>query len=143
MHPALTAPLAVAIALPALSLLTGRGALAPVNASAHWLWPEAGRDGFDPRETPVGLATNLAAGAMWGGVMALALRRTQAPVLTAAGVAAGAALLDYGLLPRRMSPGWEKALPVGAVAAGFAALAVGMLAGTVEERAEPRFPVYG
>lgn len=133
----------MAIALPALSMLTGRGALAPVNASAHWLWSEAGRDGFDPRETPVGLATNLAAAAMWGGVMGWALRRTQAPVATALGVAAGAALLDYGLLPRRLSPGWERVLPNGAVAAGFAALAVGMMAGTVQERAGMAFPEYG
>lgn len=143
MHPALTAPIAMALALPALSVMTGRGALAPVNASAHWLWPEAGRDGFDPRETPVGVATNLGAAAMWGGVMALALRRTGAPVATAVGVAAGAAVLDYALLPRRLSPGWERVLPVGAVAAGFAALAVGMLAGTVEERAGTAFPDRG
>lgn len=133
MHPALTTPVAVALALPALSMAQGRGALAPINASSHWLWPGAGRDGFHPAETGVGLATNLAAAAMWGGVMALALRRTRSPMATAAAVATGAALLDYGLLPRRLSPGWEKALPKGAVGAAFAAMAIGMLAGTLED----------
>lgn len=139
MHPSLTTPLAVAVALPALALWSGRRPLAAVNASSHWLWPGAGEDGgYHLGETLVGAATNLAAAAMWGAVMAATLRRTGAPVPTAIGVAAGAALLDYALLPRRLSPGWERALPRGAVAAGFAAMAAGMMLGTIEAEGESR-----
>lgn len=131
LHPSVTAPVAISLALPMLSALHGRPPLAAIGASSHWLWPEAGADGrFHPGETGVGIATNLVAAAMWGAVMAATLRRTAAPPLTVAvAVAVGAAVIDYGVLPRRLSPGWDRVLsPVGVVA-GFVALAVGMAAG--------------
>ncbi len=133
MHPALTTPLATGIALPLIALAYGAPPLAPINASAHWLDRTAGATPRPhPLFTPVGLVTNLAAAAMWGGIMGAALSRTRSPALTAIAVAASAAVLDYGLIPRRLSPGWELALPPRAVAAAFAAMAVGMAAGTIE-----------
>lgn len=128
--PGLGATLLLTVALPALSVIAGSRPLAAVNASAHWLWPEAGYNGgFHPRYTPVGAATNAGAALMWGAVMAAALRRTGAPFGTAIGTALSAAVLDYAILPRRLSPGWERAMPAWGVAAGFAVLAVGMALG--------------
>lgn len=132
MHPALTTPLATAAALPLIAMVHGAKPLAAFNASAHWLDQTAGAiPAPHPVFTPVGLATNLAAAAMWGAIMGAALSRTGKPVLTAAAVAATAAAVDYGLMPRRLTPGWEMALPRSAVAATFAAMALGMAAGTV------------
>jgi hypothetical protein len=128
--PGTVAALLLSVALPALSVAAGRRPLAAVNASAHWLWPEAGYNGgLHPRYTPVGAVTNAGAALMWGAVMAAALRRTGAPLPTAIGTALSAAVVDYAILPRRLSPGWEKPLPTWGVAAGFAALALGMVVG--------------
>lgn len=133
MHPALTTPLATTIALPLIALAHGARPLSAINASAHWLDQTAGATtGPHPVFTPVGLATNIAAAALWGGVMGAALSRSGHPVLAATAVAATAAMVDYGLMPRRLTPGWEMALPRSAVVAAFAAMAVGMAAGTVD-----------
>lgn len=132
MHPALTTPLATAIALPLIALAHGAKPLSAINASAHWLDRTAGATpGPHPVFTPVGLATNLAAAALWGGIMGAALSRTGRPALTAAAVTATAAAVDYGLMPRRLTPGWEMALPPSAITAAFVAMALGMAAGTV------------
>jgi hypothetical protein len=55
-------------------------------------------------------------------------------VLGAAGTAAIAGAVDYGLVPRRLSPGWEHALPPRGVAAGFAALGLGLALGALVTR---------
>lgn len=128
--PGVAGALMLSVALPALAVMAGQRPLAAVNASAHWLWPEAGYNGgFHPRYTRVGAATNAAAALMWGAVMAAALRRTGAPLPTAIGTAVSAAVLDYAILPRRLSPGWERPLSAWGVAAGFAALALGLVLG--------------
>jgi len=37
-----------------------------------------------------------------------------------------AAIVDYGLLPKNLTPGWEEPLPVRSVAGGFGGLALGL-----------------
>ena len=41
-------------------------------------------------------------------------------------VSATAAIVDYGLMPRRLTPGWELAVPKRSIATGLAALAAGL-----------------
>ncbi len=128
--PGAAAALMLSVALPALATLAGRHPMAAVNASSRWLWPEAPFvDAAHPRYTTVGAVTNAGAALMWGAVMAAALRRTGAPLPTAIGTAVSAAVLDYGVLPRRLSPGWERAMPVWGVALAFATMAAGMAIG--------------
>ena len=110
--------------------------LAPINATSHWLFgaDEAARPGLRGGATAVGLATHVAASLFWAAVMALALWRWRLEGglrLLAAGLAtaAVAALLDYGILPRALSPGWHLVLPPAAVGAGFACLGLGLGAG--------------
>jgi len=40
-----------------------------------------------------------------------------------------AAIVDYGLLPKNLTPGWEEPLPVRSVAGGFGGLALGLALG--------------
>jgi hypothetical protein len=47
----------------------------------------------------------------------------------AAIVSALAAAVDYGIIPKRLTPGWETVIPNRSVAAAFAALAGGLALG--------------
>jgi hypothetical protein len=65
------------------------------------------------------------------------LRRRDRPttVASAAAVAALAYVVDYHLIPRRLTPGWELRLSRGSVALGFVALGVGLgVAGLLRAR---------
>jgi hypothetical protein len=117
----------------------------PVNASSHVFWgAQAGAvDRVDVRHSATGAAINVGAGFFWGGVMALLNARrarsdTAATMADAATVAALATTLDYGLLPRRLSPGWELALSRRSVAVSMVAMAVGLAAGTALARRRDR-----
>ncbi|MCZ0738210.1 hypothetical protein [Phreatobacter sp. AB_2022a] len=121
-----------AAALALLARAEGRGALQPVNATSHWYWGNAaGRvRGADARHTLVGVVTHHAASVFWAGIFQAARRQhpARAPVVDALAVSALAAIVDYGLVPKRLTPGWEKALPRRAVALAYAAMAVAFLA---------------
>jgi len=127
---------AATAALAALARGEGRGLLQPVNATSHFVHgPEAGqvRDA-DLAHTAVGVATNHAAAIFWALPMTLWLarrhRRSPAEVATDAAVTAGvAAAVDYGLVPRRLTPGWEHAVSPRSVAATFGVLGLGLAAG--------------
>lgn len=113
----------------------------PLNATSHWLHGDAAGRRAEPdlAHTGLGAVTNVAAGMMWGGLFGawLARRRSvsQAVVPGAAATGALAAGLDYGLLPRRLSPGWELALSPRSVGVSLAAMAAGMAAGGMAARA--------
>jgi hypothetical protein len=91
-------------------------ALAPVNASSHVFWgEEAGRvEAVTARHTLPGLLINTGAGFFWALVFqklfGAAADRRGAPIALAGGAATAALAytLDYKLLPRRLSPGWEQ-----------------------------------
>lgn len=133
------ATLAVTAALAALARAEGKGALQPVNATSHWLdGPRAGRlRRADLRHTGAGFLTNHAAGVFWALPLTLMLRPGEpaGKVAAKAALVAGSALaLDYGLLPKRLRPGWEHALGARGVAAGFGAMALGLAAGALLSR---------
>lgn len=130
------AALASSAALIISARLERRGAWAAVNASSRWLWgEEAGtHDEADLRHTLVGGATNIGASFFWGALFGAFLssrppRRPVAMVRDAsmAGVIAG--LVDYGLVPKRLTPGWELALSKRSVMIAMAALALGLAGG--------------
>jgi hypothetical protein len=133
--------LAVLAALPLLALAEGRAPLQPVNATSHVLYgPRAGaRHEADVAHTGVGSVVNAGASLFWALPFSwwlLRRRRTPAAIAAgAAGTAALAAAVDYGLMPRRLTPGWEHAVSRGAVGATFAALALGLSAGALAARA--------
>lgn len=125
-----------------LSRAEGRSPLRPVNATSHVLWgpDEAAFDGIDRRRTVPGLAINAGAAFFWGAIFASLLpNRRNVP---AAGIVARAfatslvaAIVDYGLVPRRLRPGWELALSARSVALALAAMGAGLAAGGISAQA--------
>ncbi|HLS69319.1 MAG TPA: hypothetical protein VK035_08245 [Kiloniellales bacterium] len=116
--------------------LEGRSHWAPVNATSHWLWGgEAGtHDEADLPHTAVGGATNIGASFFWGGLFGAFLSsrppRTPAGMLRDASVVGAlAGLVDYGLVPKRLTPGWELALSKRSVVITMAAMSVGLAGG--------------
>lgn len=125
-------------ALALLARAENRRALQPINATSHWLHGEGAGDieEADAPHTLVGAATNHAAAIFWAVPLELwlASQPPRPPLLLlrdATLVSALAAVVDYGLVPKRLTPGWEEALSNRSVAAGFGAMALGLFAGAL------------
>ena len=125
-------------ALALLARLEGKSAVQPINASSHWLHGERAAEvrEIDAAHTAVGLVTNHAATMFWAAPLerwlALRPRRSPTEVLgAAAGIAGVAALVDYVLMPKRLTPGWENVLPPRSMFAGFLAMTLGLAAGAL------------
>lgn len=119
-----------------------RSAAAPINATSHVLWgDEAGTtDAVDLKHTVPGLLLNTGAGMFWALVHELLLARSPArdratAAATGAAVGALAYAVDYHLIPRRLTPGWELRLSRSGVALGFVALGASLaVAGWLRRR---------
>lgn len=128
---------ASALALAILGKGEGRGALRPISASGSWLHGRrAGRKNKpDLAHAVVGFGTHHAATMFWSFLLEkwLGPKRRTLPemALTGASTALVAAAVDYAILPRRLSPGWELALTRKSMAGAFAAMAAGMTAGAL------------
>ena len=155
---AVTGTVAAIFTTTALALLAraeGRPPLAPVNASSHWLNGEgAGQGGrADLEHTGTGLATNHLASIFWALPFEWRLagqgRKIHRDILReAASMAAIAAAVDYGLMPKRLTPGWENEIAPRSVIAAFGAMALGLAAGALvtqawRERQGARVPLAG
>ncbi|MFD1912734.1 hypothetical protein [Halodurantibacterium flavum] len=130
--------------------MEGRGVAAPLNGTSHWLWgAKAGRrDGIDLRHTGLGAATQHLSAMFWGlfyGLWAANGREKTPRELAMGGMAmAGiAGAVDYGLMPRRLTPGWEHALSRGAVVAGLAGLGAGLALGGISAASSMRREARG
>jgi hypothetical protein len=139
------ASLGAAIAAMLAARAEGEGALQPLNATSHWLHgDEAGEaEALDAEHTGVGVATHHVSAMFWAVPYALWLAnepdRTTGEILGgAAATAAVAATVDYGLVPRRLSPGWELAIGPRGIAGAFAGLALGLAGGALLSRALSR-----
>ncbi|MFU0504879.1 hypothetical protein [Pseudaminobacter sp. NGMCC 1.201702] len=135
------AAFAALTAVALLSRLEGHSAARPINATSHVIWgPEdAPREEIDVARTLPGLLINIGAAFFWGSVFALATPPASKPTVTgvigrAFGTSLLAATVDYGLVPRRLRPGWELALPARSVALALAAMGVGLAAGGLMAR---------
>lgn len=116
-------------------------ALAPINASSHIYWGvEAGQvERPTLAQTAPGLAINIGASFWWALVFELTFGRKLGQghdqISFTKAVAGGLAtaglayIVDYKLVPKRLTPGWEQRLSGGSVLAGLAALGLGIGAG--------------
>jgi hypothetical protein len=118
---------------------------APINATSHVLWGDeaAMADGVDFKHTLPGLLINCGAGIFWALVRELLSdrlpRRDRATAAaTGIGVAGLAYIVDYHLIPRRLTPGWELRLPRRSVALGFVALGVSLAIAGLARARHPR-----
>ncbi|HEX6832883.1 MAG TPA: hypothetical protein VF132_05060 [Rudaea sp.] len=96
--------------LVALGMRRGRPA-SGVNGPSQWLYGRAAkyRARADLRHTLAGYAIHHASSLLWSGIFesAAARRRLSNPYARAAVVSALAALVDYAVVPRRLTPGFE------------------------------------
>jgi hypothetical protein len=130
------AGLASIASLMLLARSEGRSPWQPVNATSHWIHGDAAASvrQADLPHTAAGLVTNQLSATFWGVLFGIWLAnrppRTAAAMLRdAAAVSAIAGAIDYGLVPRRLRPGWELALSNRSVALAFGAMALGLAAG--------------
>lgn len=133
------ASLATTATLALLARAEHKGLAQPTNSTSHWLHGETAgsvRD-VDLSHTLVGYATHHASSVFWALLFeALNGRRSgsAATLGNAAIVSAVAATVDYGTMPKRLTPGWESVLGKRSIAATFAAMAVGLAAGALVDR---------
>jgi hypothetical protein len=132
------ASLATTAALVALARAEGKGALQPTNSTSHWLHGDgAGRvRRADLAHTGLGYATHHGSAIFWAlpfeAWLATRPPRTPAQLLLDASVMAGiAAVVDYGVVPKRLTPGWETVLSKRSIAATYLAMAAGLAAGAM------------
>ena len=132
------ASVASSVALGLLARAEGKSAARPINATSHWSHGEGAAKvrGVDAAHTATGYLTHHGASVMWASIMEaiLSTRRNVSPseiALTAAGVSVLAAAVDYGITPKRFTPGWEDVLTKKSMAGAYAAMAVGLAIGGI------------
>ena len=113
---------------------SGRAA-AGTNAASQWIWyPEARAAArVSLKFTAVGYAIHHASSVFWAtGYEALRPQHARLPgrVARAAGIAALAYVVDYHVVPRRLSPGFEHRIGAVGLWSAYAAFAIGLLAAT-------------
>jgi hypothetical protein len=89
---------------------------------------------IDAKHSVTGLVTHQGACLFWATLFETL--RANAPeagpariVRDAIAVSTLAAVVDYGLVPKNLMPGWEEPLPIRSVAGAFAGLALGLALG--------------
>ncbi|WP_244607284.1 hypothetical protein [Bosea sp. CS1GBMeth4] len=122
--------LATSAVLSVLARLEGRSAVQPVNSTSHWYWGEAaGRSRrLDAPHTIVGFATHHGASLFWACAYELLRRHPgrRAAFGDAVAVSTLAAVVDYAVVPKRLTPGWEKVVSPAAIGAAYAAMALAL-----------------
>jgi hypothetical protein len=131
-----------AAAITAAARASGEGSTryAPINAVTHCLWPRTAfsETGLSARFTLTGLAIHQASAIFWGMLYEALLARPwrtdrsfAKPAQTLACAAATAAIayaVDYHVVPKRLTPGFEAHLSRRSMFYVYAALAAGLAA---------------
>ncbi|WFU50279.1 hypothetical protein [Sinorhizobium terangae] len=135
------ASLTTTAALALLAGLEGRSIFQPTNATSHWLYSEnAGHVGAaDAKHTLLGYCTHHLSAIFWAlpfeaWLAADRYREPTAIIRKAALTAAVAYVVDYHLVPKRLTPGWETVLSKRSIGLTYAALALGLAAGAMVSR---------
>jgi hypothetical protein len=114
-----------------------RSAAAPINAASHWIWGDESlrEDRLTLRHTLLGLLTQHAASIFWAALYSRIYgHRPEAKqwpqaLAGAATTCAIAGVVDYMVVPKRLTPGYEHRLSTNAMVAVYAALAAGFALG--------------
>ena len=104
-------------ALAALANAEGKSAVRPTSSTIHWLnGRTAGNyEEIDFEHTGIGLGTHYASALFWAlpfeAWLAVYPPRTASGILrNTVAMAAVAGVVDYGIVPKRLTPGWELVL---------------------------------
>ncbi len=113
-----------------------RRAAAPINAISHWFWPDEAmrRDDASLKHTGTGIALHVASSLLWSTVYGWLRARRHRPTalnaaVDAATVTAVAAVVDLTVVPKRLTPGFERRLSPPSLGAVYAGFAVGLALG--------------
>jgi hypothetical protein len=114
-------------------------AAAPINAVSHWLWGDESLHAQEPtlRHTLTGYVTNHLAAIFWAVLYSRAYghrdEAKQLPQALAGAVATSAVayVVDYHVVPERLTPGYEHRISPGALLATYGALAAGLALGAL------------
>ncbi|KRE21711.1 hypothetical protein ASE66_27950 [Bosea sp. Root483D1] len=124
------AALTTSVALSILARIEGRSAIQPVNSTSHWYWGDAaGRSRrIDFPHTIVGFVTHHGASLFWACAYEMLRRHPQKRTAfgDAVAVSALAAVVDYAVVPKRLTPGWEKVVTPRAICIAYAVMAVAL-----------------
>ena len=131
----LTATATSTATLAVVALAEGKGPAQPLNATSHLIYGDtaaAYRDA-DIDHTIVGLGTHAAATLFWAAAFETSLvihpaRDAAALAGRAASIGLLAALVDYTITPKRLTPGWELVLSKRSMAVVYAAMSAGFMA---------------
>jgi hypothetical protein len=123
-------------------------AVAPTNAVSHWLWGDESLRAQEPslRHTLAGYLTHHAASIFWAALYSrLYGHREEAKsvpqaIAGALATSAVACVVDYQLVPKRLTPGFEHRVSTGALVATYGALAAGFALGALLLRHERQAP---
>ena len=132
------------VALAVLGKKETGSAFAPTNAVSHWIYGDKAARHSSPsmRYTVPGYIIHHASATFWSILFERVAgryldRKTPAGILTAsAATSAFAAFADYKLTPKRLQPGYEKRISTPGLAIVYAALALGLAAGTALTRTD-------
>jgi len=105
-----------------------------LNATSHWIWGDGAalHDAPSLRHTAVGYLIHHAASCFWGVLYERGLgeQLEEAPAVAKVGAgmaaAAFACVVDYRMVPHRLSPGFELRLSRGSIVAGYVAFGLGL-----------------
>jgi hypothetical protein len=124
---------------------TGNAAAA-INAPSHWLYGDRAlrQDGVSARYTLTGSLIHFASSGLWGALYETMRRSRRRPtpvnaVTDAVALTAVASVVDLVLVPRRLTPGFERRLRPASTALVYAGFAVALaLTGAVLSRRRSR-----
>ena len=103
------------------------------NATSHWLWgePSMYRHRTDLRHTAAGYAIHHASSLFWATFHEAGIQRTRLPAWQLAPVVSAMAMVvDYGVVPRRLTPGYDRHMSRAGLASVYAAFAGGLVLGS-------------
>ncbi|MEZ2409049.1 hypothetical protein AB6806_19770 [Bosea sp. RCC_152_1] len=124
--------LASTIALALAAKAEGRHPVRPTNATGHWVRGDeaAASRAFDAKHTLLGFATHEGASIFWAAIFQ-ALRKlgpNRPASVDAIGVSALAAFVDYLVVPKRLTPGWEKVVTPPSIGLAYGVMALALWA---------------
>lgn len=111
---------------------SGASSIAPLNAVAHCIWPvEAMKEQrLSARLTGTGALIHWGASIFWGTLFETLLRKRRSPpariIRIAAVTAATAYVVDYHVVPKRITPGFEAHMPRRSFLPVYVALGAGL-----------------
>ncbi|OYX13585.1 MAG: hypothetical protein B7Z15_06755 [Rhizobiales bacterium 32-66-8] len=134
-------------ALALLAKRAGKSAVQPTNATSHWMHGDkagAVRQADAPH-TLVGFLTHHASAVFWAFLFERlrGKRPAQSPARLARDAATTvlvASVVDYALVPKRLTPGWEQVVSKKSISTTYAVMALGLVIGglMVAERRRAR-----